>query len=99
MTGPEPLHIQRIPGLRWREKTLFLPATRALVSLDELGWIGGRIELVGESLVFADDPGRYLAHLDRQRTATAAEVRSVARSRLTAPAFVLAVHGSGAEDE
>lgn len=73
--------------------------TRVRSFLDEVGWIGGRIELVGESLVFADDPDRYLAHLDRQRTATVAEVVSAARSRLTAPAFVLVAHGTGEEDE
>jgi len=62
---------------------------------DDLGWIGGRIELVGESLVFAGDPGHYLRHLARQQTAGAGDVREATRPWLTAPAFVLAVRGIG----
>lgn len=61
--------------------------------LDELGWIGGRIELVGESLVFSGDPGRYRDHLARQETAAPGEVLEAARAWLTAPAYVLTVTG------
>lgn len=61
--------------------------------LDELGWIGGRIELVGESLVFADDPDRYLDRLEAQRTARPSGVADAARAWLSAPAYILAVSG------
>lgn len=63
---------------------------------DELGWIGGRIELVGESLVFADDPEYYLRRMELQRAATMDDVTRAARAWLDRPAFVLEVEGTGA---
>ena len=62
--------------------------------MDQLGWIGGRIELVGESLVFSGDPGRYQDHLDRQGRARPDDVVRVARRWLTPAAFVLLVEGT-----
>lgn len=64
--------------------------------MDQLGWIGGRIELVGESLVFSGNPGHYLDRLDRQARAGPDDVRGVARRWLTPPAFVLVVRGTPA---
>jgi predicted Zn-dependent peptidase len=66
---------------------------------EALGWIGGRIELVGESLVFADDPAFYLTRLERQRAADSAAVSRVAGRWLEVPPFVLAVEGTGAADD
>ena len=63
---------------------------------EELGWIGGRIELVGESLVFADDPEHYRRRVERQGSATVDVVTRATRAWLGQPAFVLEVEGTGA---
>lgn len=65
--------------------------------MDQLGWIGGRIELVGESLIFSGNPGHYVDHLNLQGRAQPDDVLNVARRWLTPPAFVLLVTGTRAE--
>lgn len=64
---------------------------------EQLGWIGGRIELVGESLVFADDPLYYLDRIERQERARPGDVSRVAREWLGAEAFVFVVEGTGGQ--
>jgi len=69
---------------------------RAARVREELGWIGGRIELVGEGLVFADDPEHYRRRLERQGSATVDVVTRATRAWLGQPTFVLEVEGTGA---
>jgi predicted Zn-dependent peptidase len=61
--------------------------------LARIGWEESRTELLGEGLVFADDPGAYLQMLSREQAVTSVSIKAVAARRLATSGFSLAVFG------
>jgi zinc protease len=61
--------------------------------LSRLGWEESRTELIGEGVMFADDPMAYARMLQRERSVSTALVRDIASERLGHPGFSLFVRG------
>ena len=59
-----------------------------------LGWQGSRTELLGEGVIFADDPDAYRVLLARQKSVTTAVIRRVVGEWLSRPGARLVVRGS-----
>jgi len=59
-----------------------------------LGWQSSRSELLGEGAIFADDPGAYLLHLERQGAVTPEIARRTALRWLADQGFLLVVRGT-----
>lgn len=70
-------------------------AERARIAhwMSRLGWQESRTELIGEGVVFDDDPNLYRRVLASQLEATRDVVRSVASRQLSGPGFTLVARG------
>lgn len=66
--------------------------------LTRLGWQNTRSELLGEGVIFADDPGSYLRRLARQADVTPDDARRCALKWLGRPGFTLFARSTQAND-
>ena len=76
-------------------KDVIVADTRAHMAA--LGWENSRSELLGEGVIFADDPGAYVLALARVGTVTPAAARGSLQRWLADPGFLLVVRGTSAQ--